>query len=517
MATKPEFVQIQPDEDVGSIKDRLGFLRGQRVLLIWPEKGTALTRKLDLVLIQREAMRRAIRLAFVTHDSTVIRHAEELNISTFETIGSSERGRWKRGRSKVFANRFQRPEDSPEPEELVDVASRVRSQPVNITFMRWFGVRLALFLLLLGVVLGIGYVFVPSAVVYVTPAQQLITADVAVIADPNLASRDVDVENGLIPAIRLNLAVEDRQSIDTTGVQDLEDITATGSVIFVNQTGSVITIPSGTQVSTGTGTPIFFRTIIDVSVPAGNGQEAEARIEALPASAGRAGNVEPNLINTVVGPLEDSVNVINRVATTGGETRSVRVVSQQDRENLLNLMRQQLQARAFVEMQPSLADRQFIVDETIRIIEERADETLFSAQVGDVVDTLTLSMSVVVEAIAIDEDFAERVVFAYLSNQIARGRTIEPETITYSRGAVSTDVLTQTISFTVSGSASVRGQIDVDQLRNRLSGRSISDAVRYIVDEVDIAENSLPQIDLSPGLFRRMPVLPMRINVVVQN
>ena len=110
-----ELVQIEADEDATSVRDRLSFIRGRHVLLVWPEEGTALIRKLDLVLIQREAMRRAIRLALVTHDPQVIKHSKELNISTFETIGASERGRWKRGRSKVFTNRFQRPKNDPEP------------------------------------------------------------------------------------------------------------------------------------------------------------------------------------------------------------------------------------------------------------------------------------------------------------------------------------------------------------------------------------------------------------------
>ncbi|MBL8120080.1 MAG: hypothetical protein JNJ78_21285, partial [Anaerolineae bacterium] len=95
MSNRPEYVQLELADDVASVRDRLSFLRGQRVLLIWPEEGTILTRKLDLVLIQREAMRRAIRLAVVTHDPQVVKHANELNISTFETIGASERGRWK--------------------------------------------------------------------------------------------------------------------------------------------------------------------------------------------------------------------------------------------------------------------------------------------------------------------------------------------------------------------------------------------------------------------------------------
>ncbi len=86
MANKAEYVQLETGDDVASVRDRLSFLRGQRVLLIWPEEGTVLTRKLDLVLVQRDAMRRAIRLALVTHDPIVTQPAAEPTISTFQTI-----------------------------------------------------------------------------------------------------------------------------------------------------------------------------------------------------------------------------------------------------------------------------------------------------------------------------------------------------------------------------------------------------------------------------------------------
>ena len=94
---QPTYIQLDIGEDIASIRDRLSFIRGQRVLIIWPEKGTALTRKLDLVFIQREARRRVIQLALVTHDESVINHANELGISTFETIKDAEKSRWKRG------------------------------------------------------------------------------------------------------------------------------------------------------------------------------------------------------------------------------------------------------------------------------------------------------------------------------------------------------------------------------------------------------------------------------------
>ncbi len=55
MSKKPEYVQLDAEDDVGTVRDRLSFIRGKRVLLIWPEEGTALPRKLDLVLVLRHA------------------------------------------------------------------------------------------------------------------------------------------------------------------------------------------------------------------------------------------------------------------------------------------------------------------------------------------------------------------------------------------------------------------------------------------------------------------------------
>ena len=128
-----QYIQLERNDDVPLVRDRMSFLRGKRALIIWPERGTTLTRKLDIVMVQREARRRAVQIAFVTHDAEVIKNAHELGISTFETIQEAERGRWKRGWGKVTAKRYQKPLDEPEPDQLKNVASRVTTQPLNIT------------------------------------------------------------------------------------------------------------------------------------------------------------------------------------------------------------------------------------------------------------------------------------------------------------------------------------------------------------------------------------------------
>lgn len=438
MPQRPAFIQLEANEDAASVRDRLSFVRGQRVLLVWPEVGTALTRKLDLVLVQREAMRLAIRLALVTHDAEVTRHAQELNISTFETIGASERSKWKRGRSKAFISRSQRPTDSIDAEDLMPVASRIRQDDETPAQRRRQRVlRRLLVIVAVIAVAGVGYVVVPSAVVTIVPVILSESVTIAISADPTADSAFVDVENGIIPALTLRVQIEERASVPTSGQRTLTDTRAQGSVVFVNKTNGAVTIPAGAFISTSAGTPILFRTLEDALIPAGIGLQTEVRIEAVDEALGTVGNVESGLINTVLGPLADSVDVRNIAPTGGGENRVIRTVSDADHARLIATLRQQMQNRAFTEMLPRLSDSQFIIPETIFIAEERPDWQIFDAPIGANADSVSLTMRAVVQATAVDEQLAQQVAFARFAQQIPRGYTIRPDSLTYERGDVS--------------------------------------------------------------------------------
>lgn len=523
MSEKPEYVQLEKGDDANIVRDRLSFLRGKRVLLIWPEEGTALTRKLDLVLIQREAMRRAIRLALVTHDAEVVKHATELNISTFETIGASERGRWKRGRAKIFLGRDARPVEELPREELSSAVKedaaekpppRPRSRRAEPTTddappRRSGGAgRLVALLILLLILAGGAAVALPTATVTITPGSETISLDMQVIADPNAAS--VIVENSIVPAVRVQITIEETGTVETTGVQDAENVLSTGSVVFINQTDAEVLIPAGTTVSTSTGTPILFQTTAEATMPSGVGQQMEVPIQALASAAGSAGNVDRGLINTVIGELADDLTVRNLNPTSGGASSAVRVVSVEDQERLLGIVRQQLQARAYTEMLSQLSESQSIILETIRIGEETAAE--YSAAAGDVADNLSLSVTAVVEAVAVEERYDRQIAVAGLNARIPRGRALRADTVAVTRGAVQDVDADGRVYYSISASGLVVGQVNVALLQERLIWMNTESAVRYLNAEVDLDDNTPPQIALTPDWY---PVLPLRIEIVV--
>jgi hypothetical protein len=510
MSQRPEYIQLEANDDLAHIRDRLSFIRGRRVLLIWPENGTALTRKLDLVLVQREAKRRAIQIALVTHDKQVAQNAHDLGISTFETINASDTARWKRGRTKVFTQRHHKPEDEPEPQELMDVASRVRNPVRRVARWRYVLERLVIVAILVGVVALTTFVVVPSATVTLKVAQETLTTSTTITADPTLT--DVNVEQAIIPATILRAEVQTNGTTETTGISALGDNPAIGVVLFTNLTTNRVDIPANTIVSTSAGTPLKFKTISDTSVRGGFNERAEVAIEALPEYSGDQSNVGAGTINVIEGDLANSVSVINLSATTGGETRSFASVSQSDQDRLLAIVRGQLQATAYGEMQASLSDTQIIVIETIRIAEERNDWTTYNVAVGDISDTLSLQMRAIVEAVVIDDRYARQIVFAQLSAQRPSGKILQADTFAFTRGAV-TQIDNNTVVFSASGEVLANAQIDTTRLAEQLVGKSVPDAQAYLLSQNNLDASRPPLITITPDWFTQLPFLPIRISI----
>lgn len=514
MSNNAAFIQLEANEDANSVRDRLQFYRGQAVLIVWPEEGTALNRKLDLVLVQREAMRRAIRLAFVTHDAEVIEHARDLDISTFETIGASERGRWKRGRGKVFANRGQKPRGEPEPDDLKAVASRVHA-PRRIPLPN--PVRLLIVGIVIAVLAAVAYVTLPGATIVVTLAKREVAAEALIVASPSI--QQINLEGGRIPARFIVVEVVQRGTYPTTGRSDGEDTRAAGTITIVNRSNTAHDIPAGTIVSTADAEPIRFALVSAAQLPAGENLSVEVRIEALAEFAGDIGNVGPSRITSIDVGFADQLTISNLLPTSGGQRRTLPTVTQSDIDRLRAAVRQQIQAQAQVEIDRMLGSGEFYIDESIAITPEsdRSDWQQYSATVGTIAAEVSLEQRAIVQAIVINQRDAERIAFAALSRNISRGRSLDISTLHYQRGPVEDISASGDITFRMFADGLITGDVDPNSIKNFLAGKSIDDALLYLRNTLELAENTEPVITINPRFSDNLPTLPVRLNVIIRD
>ncbi len=514
MNVETETLNIDPAASVPSIREQLSVIRGRRVLLILPEDGALFRRKLDLVLIQRECYRRAIQLAVVSRDPKVVANANELNISCFPDADSSQNGRWKRGRQKVFLPRYHKPTLDPQPEELRSIASRLSDRNRRQSWIRQLVERAVILALLIGTIGAAVFIVAPSATVVVTLSQEQIATEAQISADVSI--QDVDFDKAIIPAQLVRVVAETTATVPTSGIRSLDDAPATGIVTITNRSEAPVIVPAFTTVSTSAGEPVLFRTTQEVTVPAGIENSIEAPVEALRRSSGVSGNVAAGMINTIAGPVADSVSVINLTPAAGGEARSVSIVDSVDIDMLVTSVRAQLLTVAYEKIQAGLSEAQFIVIDSLAVVEEHKDWTTLSAQVGDIANELTATMRAHVAAVVVDESLSRQLVVSRLRAEAPSGAALLSESLRYSRGPINWNGARNRATFSARLTGMVVSQVDSAALRERLAGLSLEDARLLLESTADLAGESGIQIELFPAASNRMPSLPIRINLEVR-
>ena len=83
---KTHLLRLEPYDDVFSACDQIGWSQAANILIIWPDSGHLLTRRLDLVLLQRCCMSLNTRLALVTREAQIKQHAQALRIPIFKSL-----------------------------------------------------------------------------------------------------------------------------------------------------------------------------------------------------------------------------------------------------------------------------------------------------------------------------------------------------------------------------------------------------------------------------------------------
>ncbi len=509
---KLQIIQLEPYDDVVSVRDRLSFVSAERVLLAWPASGVILRRKLDLILIQRAAARCGLRLALVTRDRIVIEHADDLNISVFPAIDAGSKVRWKRPSSKVFVDRSDKPIDTPDRYELMEAASRLRVLTPQQRSTRRM-VRTTVAVVLIATLLAAAYIIGPSASVRVYMARDQLTTTVRLIADPTIAIENVTT--GHVPATLVsNIVIERQATLPTSGSADVPNTVASGTVIFTNQTATPVSIPAGTIVTTLNGVrPVKFRTVNDALVD-GN-STTEVTIQATADSAGPIGNIDPNFITMVEGALSTKLAVRNATPTRGGTIRQQGIVTQADQARLLELIRDQVRTTAIADISVKLTPTQFIAPGSIQIAEERPEWTTYSAFVGDPAETLTLTLKVRVQALVIDELPARKAAYASLARLLIN-RQIVVGSVGYQRGKVDPVDVKGQAAFLMTASGDAVSSVDAEPLREQLTGLGVSDARALLERELLLDPRKPSQIEVQPAFLGRLPLLTVRLDLVIQ-
>ncbi len=492
-------ISLQPDDDLAVLRHHLRRARNGRAVLVLPWDTRLFSRPLDGELVRREAERLGLEVAVVSEDPDRRAYVRWLGLPAFSSVAEAK-----------AAPEWPWPEREPlEPPPRAWWEEEISLRPpITRPLLPWaqsvrLGARAFVFLATLLVLVAFAYAVVPQATVTLVPIGQTVRAEVTVSSGLDFSS--VDPVRGLIPARRVGDYFSGYLEVETTGTAAYESGKARGTVLLSNLLGQDIRVPAGTVVRTSAGSfPVRFATTAEVVVPPFG--QAPAPIEAL--EEGPSGNVPAGHINQIEGILGMALRVINPEPTTGGGLQEVRAVSQEDMDRAREQLKAQLLEEAYRGLQQYLEPTEVLFRQSLEI---QASEVTFNRFLYEQADTVGAQMKLLITGMAVDRGNAQAVAYRALSDRLPPGHTlVNADFVLHEPEAGPQNGI---LAFKVSAVGYTAAEIDPEAVRKAIRGQSVRRATDLLMGEFPLAEP--PRIEVWPRWLGRVPLLPLRIQVVI--
>ena len=503
-----ESIQLYPDDDINSMRDRLDWAKSDRVVFILPEGQELLTKETDLALLARHTDNLRIHLGLITQEPTVRQKASAMGFPTFLTLDLAETsGReWRRRRAA-----YNRPIGTGfGPVELEDafesVAERRRIVEEKSLRPEWHSwLRNGAFLLLGAICLtfliaAIGLV-TPSATVTLTPAREKITVQKEIVAG-------VSNDSAQIGGRTATILVSWEGDRIPTGQAELGANPARGKIVFSNKTGAAVMVPAGVLLSTDGELPIEFQTAAPIELPGTIGGTAEVDIIAI--EVGPQGNLPAgNLIN-IEGEWAELVEVRQPLPTVGGDIQPVPVVTEEDRLTLRTELIQQIQSLAGSEIEAALGTSEFLSAESLVINRMITEE--WSHEIGEKSESLTLNIEAEISGIVVDMNQATDLVYTDLVAAVRPGFSLTPNSFRFYQAGTTQLDEEGNVVFEMVGEGTMTSISNTESVLEQIAGKNESEAIEIL--QTELLLDGTPVIRIIPNWFGRMPNLASRIEVI---
>ncbi len=522
-----EIITVEHDIRIEALRQQLARMGRGAVAVVLPSGCAQLESLPRLRLLQRQSQLQGQALALVTQNPAIRQNAKRLGIPVFGSEAAVRWRRWGKGSAAPYNESNRSGTWLPEPphwrRENGSIKPKMAARP-DFERLRKRRIRAArryqgatpLWLQLVGYLFaalflvtflsGFVYFVLPAATVTLVPGQRALETTLLLTADPQLEA--TDLEQGLLSARLIETTVEATGTVSTTGSGWSEVEQAKGNVVFTNQTNRMVRIPAGTIVSTSTGDDVDFRILEDLEIAGPLGTQAEVEIEAT--EPGIVGNVPSNRITTVAGGLRTRVRVTNPEATAGGTNARVRLVTQEDRDRLLDQVYTGIREVAHERLSSELGPDEWMPED---IILTYIVAQFFDQFNDEPADELNLTLRVLIQGSAINRSESEEAAMIALRSEVPERGQLVAESIRFIVEP-NTVVTGRTLRYSMTASGNYVIPIDVRAVSRAVTGLNIEEAARRLQEEWLLARE--PEFYQDPAWFGTLPQIASRIQVRVE-
>ena len=354
----------------------------------------------------------------------------------------------------------------------------------------------------------------PSATVIIHPTRRQMVTDLNI--ELSLTQKSPDLAKKILPATTIDRQDFLEFTMPTTGRAQVGYKAAQGVVTFINDNANPATVPAGTIVMTQSG--ICFATAKEVIVPRRNVEyfagvpaglragQAEAAIVAV--EPGVAGNISARRIQTLQGPLAESLRVVNPEATFGGEDKQIRVVAAEDVERANAEARKQALSIANNELTKLSGSDKYLFDELTKVDIQSVE---LSHQVKDETSEIAVRVGYRATSLTVATDELTKIVRSILAASLPDSFALVSDSVKLVDVTASAQGLQGAVLY-VTSQSSVLGVIDRQHLLRGLLGKTIVEAHAFLGSIEEVGEY---QLKLSSSDAKSFPAWGARLKIVV--
>ncbi|PWH16167.1 MAG: hypothetical protein DDG59_09810 [Anaerolineae bacterium] len=505
---KTQILQLETHDDLISILDKIGWTQTERVLLVLPRRRRILNHKLDLLRLKRHSSQRGCQIAIVTTDSLVKTLAKEVNIPTFHSIQKANQVDWPT--SFEPKDRFSPNNDNDfkrQPLEAQKAALQAsRANPSTNALPLW--ARLAWFSLAILAVMSIVGVLAPSATIRITPPVQQQSLTIPILVTRRVQQTRI---SGELPISTLKVTVSGQKTLKTSGSVTIPKDFAVGEVILTNLTDQPLEVPAGTPVRTLDPTPRRYVTQQTVLLtPTGDEKSATVAVQAI--ENGASFNIPPNAIKAVEGLLGLKISVTNPQPIQGGSNLIASAPSQQDRQLLFRQLQAELLEKAKDQIRNDLPEGALLLPDSavqIQVLRQQyTPEEIIPS------DRLSLDLEIAVSFGVVNRQSILDLGDQIFASSLPVGYQPMRETfIAYCQTPL-TPTNSGDYTCNLEISRKVQQTIDAEEVRRLVISKPIAIASQSLQQSYHLTEP--PRIEMKPNWFPILPLLPMRIDIVIE-
>ena len=347
--------------------------------------------------------------------------------------------------------------------------------------------------------------YFPKAIVSVYVSTKYIDDKIELSVNPN--STEVNFELREVQGKVYTKDISGDKTKSTSGSKTVGE--KARGVVTLYRSGSEIDLEEGTII-TGPG-DLEFTLNEDTKVASGSAATPGTTDAAVTAAdIGAQYNLALGETFAVANYLSSDIEAKNESDFSGGTSKQISSVSEEDRVSLEDELTKELEEKALELIKEDLDKEQLLVTDTVTsTIVDRE----FSDKVGDEASTLKLSMTIEVDALVVDGPTLIAFSKEILKDKIPKGYVLKEDQIDFNFGEMSVDDDIYKLDLIIE--ANLLPEINIEEIRSHISGKSSDIAKNYLTT---IQGFSRAEIDISfnlPGTAETLPRVKSRILIEV--